>query len=126
MNYLHDNRLYACSFMSDLYSCKIQVIRRWNNSLSITFLVLNSLILYNHYIHFISQKHVMELEKVKAEIRELEEKAETLRPNSFVSTRNYYNSITGWLEYLNFLKCAIRWKQQLEKIIEKAMNQKDD
>lgn len=66
-----------------------------------------------------------ELEKVKAEIRELEEKAETLRPNSFVSTRNYYNSITGWLEYLNFLKCAIRWKQQLEKIIEKAMNNKE-
>lgn len=66
-----------------------------------------------------------ELEKIKAEIRELEEKAETLRPNSFVSTRNYYNSIIWWLEYLNFLKCAIRWKQQLEKIIEKTMNQKD-
>ena len=49
-----------------------------------------------------------ELEKVKAEIRELEEKAETLRPNSFVPTRNYYNSITGWIEYLNFLQCAIR------------------
>ena len=65
MNYLHDNRLYACSFMSDLYSCKIQVIRRWNNSLSITFLILNSLILYNHFIHFISQKHVMKLERIR-------------------------------------------------------------
>ena len=67
----------------------------------------------------------MELEKVKAEIRELEEKAETLRPNSFIPRINGYFTITGWLEYLNFLKCAIRWKQQLEKIIEKAMNQKD-
>ena len=66
-----------------------------------------------------------ELEEVKAEIRELEEKAETLRPNSFIPRINGYFTITGWLEYLNFLKCAIRWKQQLEKIIEKAMNQKD-
>ena len=66
-----------------------------------------------------------ELEKVKAEIRELEEKAETLRPNSFIPRINGYFTITGWLEYLNFLKCAIRWKQQLEKIIEKAMNKED-
>ena len=49
-----------------------------------------------------------ELEKVKAEIRELEEKAETLRPNSFIPKLNYYNTIIGLLEYLNFLKCAIR------------------
>ena len=66
-----------------------------------------------------------ELEKVKAEIRELEEKAETLRPNSFMSRINDYFTITGWLEYLNFLKCAIRWKQQLEKIIEKTMNNEE-
>ena len=66
-----------------------------------------------------------ELEEVKAEIRELEEKAETLRPNSFISRINDYFTITWLLEYLNFLNCAIRWKQQLEKIIEKAMNQKD-
>lgn len=66
-----------------------------------------------------------ELEKIKAEIRELEDKAETLRPNSFIPRINGYFTITGWLEYLNFLKCAIRWKQQLEKIIEKTMNQKD-
>ena len=58
-----------------------------------------------------------ELEKVKAEIRELEEKAETLRPNSFIPRINGYFTITGWLEYLNFLKCAIKWKQQLDKII---------
>ena len=66
-----------------------------------------------------------ELEKVKAEIEELEEKAETLRPNSFIPRINDYFTITGLLEYLNFLKCAIKWKQQLEKIIEKAMNEKD-
>lgn len=67
-----------------------------------------------------------ELEKIKAEIRELEEKAETLRPNSFIPrVDSWYYTITWWLEYLNFLKCAIRWKQQLEKIIEKTMNQKD-
>lgn len=76
MNYLHDNRLYACSFMSDLYSCKIQVIRRWNNSLSITFLILNSLILYNRFIHFISQKHVMkfELSLDQEELNEIQKK----------------------------------------------------
>lgn len=76
MNYLHDNRLYACSFMSDLYSCKIQVIRRWNNSLSITFFILNSLILYDHFIHFISQKHVMkfELSLDQEELNEIQKK----------------------------------------------------
>ena len=76
MNYLHDNRLYACSFMSDLYSCKIQVIRRWNNSLSITFLILNSLILYDHFIYFISQKHVMkfELSLDQEELNEIQKK----------------------------------------------------
>ena len=49
-----------------------------------------------------------ELEKIKEEVRELEEKAETLRPNSFIPRINDYFTITGWLEYLNFLKCAIR------------------
>lgn len=63
-----------------------------------------------------------ELEKIKAEIRELEEKAETLRPNSFVSTINYYNTITWLFEYRNFLKCAIKGKKQFEKILEKALN----
>lgn len=66
-----------------------------------------------------------ELEKVKAEIRELEGTAEALRPNSFIPKLNYYNTITGWLEYLDFLNCAIRWKQQLEKIIGKAISKKD-
>ena len=66
-----------------------------------------------------------EFEQVKAEIRELEEQAETLRPNSFIPRINGYFTIAGWLEYLNFLQCAIRWKQQLEKIIGKALNKKD-
>ena len=76
MNYLHDNRLYACSFMSDLYSCKIQVIRRWNNSLSITFYVLNNLIIINLCFHFISFKFVMkfELSLDQEELNEIQKK----------------------------------------------------
>ena len=67
------------------------------------------------------------MEEVKQEIRELEKKAETLRPNSFIPRADswYYNTITWWLEYRNFLSCAIRGKKELEKIIEKAMNNAD-
>lgn len=65
------------------------------------------------------------IEKVKAEIRELEEKAEKLRPNSFIPRINDYFTISGWVEYLEFLECAIKWAQQLKKIKEKAMNKKE-
>ena len=67
------------------------------------------------------------MEELEQEIRELEEKAETLRPSSFIPRVDSwcYNTITWWLEYRNFLSCAIRGKKELEKIIEKAMNKKD-
>ena len=76
MNYLHDNRLYACPFMSDIYSCKIQVIRRWRNSLNIACFVLNPLILFNLIFYFISCKHVMkfELSLDQEELNEIQKK----------------------------------------------------
>lgn len=68
-----------------------------------------------------------EREKLKKEIADLIEQCNILRPNLKLDKWCLYLSCNDIMLYemAEFLKCAIKGKKQLEKIIEKAMNGKD-
>ena len=66
-------------------------------------------------------------ETLKKEIADLIEQCNILRPNLKLDKWSLYLSCNDIMLYemANFLKCAIRGKKELEKIIEKAMNNAD-
>lgn len=66
-------------------------------------------------------------ETLKKEIENLINQCNILRPNLKLDKWSLYLSCNDIMlfEYRNFLKCAIKGKKQLEKIIEKFMNKKD-
>ena len=63
-------------------------------------------------------------ETLKKEIADLIEQCNILRPNLKLDKWSLYLSCNDimLLEMVNFLKCAIKGKKQLEKILEKALN----
>lgn len=66
-------------------------------------------------------------ENLKKEIVDLIEQCNILRPNLKLDKWSLYRSCNDIMLYemANFLKCAIKGKKQLEKIIEKYMNNED-
>ena len=63
-------------------------------------------------------------ETLKKEIADLIEQCNILRPNLKLDKWSLYLNCNDimLLEMVNFLKCAIKGKKQLEKILEKALN----